>query len=150
MMPKKKKMKTISLSNRQEHYLEAIYQIAAQKGAARPKDISRRLNVTHSSVTAVIQKLADLKFINYAPYEVITLTPTGEQKAKAVHRQKEILRDFYIKVLDVDREIAETACRSENKVPETILEKISELVRFFENRPEGTSAWISWRAGGST
>ena len=40
-----------ALTASMEDYLEAIFYIVAEKGAARAKDISKRLKVNHSSVT---------------------------------------------------------------------------------------------------
>ena len=44
-----KKQETLTAS--QEDYLEAIFHIAAEKQAARAKDIAKKLNVKASSVT---------------------------------------------------------------------------------------------------
>ena len=43
--------KTEKLSASLEDYLEAIYQIIAEKSAARSKDVAERLEVAPSSVT---------------------------------------------------------------------------------------------------
>ena len=59
-----------------EDYLEAIFVIVARKQAVRAKDIARHLNVKNASVTRVAA-LAERGLINYAPYDVITLTPSG-------------------------------------------------------------------------
>ena len=58
-----------------EMYLKAIYQVVREKQAARAKDIAIRLNVNSSSVTAALKHLAGRGFINYEPYDIITLTP---------------------------------------------------------------------------
>ena len=57
-----------------EDYLEAIYHTVEAKGAARAKDIVMRLGVHNSSVTQALRSLSEKELINYAPYDVITLT----------------------------------------------------------------------------
>ena len=48
-----------ALSASMEDYLEAIFHVAAEKGAARAKDISKRMKVNSSSVTGALRALAD-------------------------------------------------------------------------------------------
>ncbi len=55
------------LSASLEDYLESIYVVAAEKGAARPKDLAERLNVKPASVTGALRHLAGRKLINYTP-----------------------------------------------------------------------------------
>jgi len=134
-----------SLSSKQEIYLEAVYRISARKGAARPKDICSTLHVTNSSVSAAMQKLADLKLINYAPYEIITLTPEGVERAVEVAQRRTVLQDLCTQVLDLDRQTASAVCRTAVHVPPFLLKRIAEFVRFFEALPAGKAAWARWR-----
>ena len=76
-----------SLSASLEDYLEAIYHIVAEKQAARTKDISQRLKVNNSSVTGALRALAERQLVNYAPYEVITLTASGKKIARDIVRR---------------------------------------------------------------
>ena len=62
------------LSSNMEDYLEAIYHISSKKQAARAKDISDRLKVNKSSVTGALRSLSEKGLVNYAPYDLITLT----------------------------------------------------------------------------
>jgi len=81
---------TDTLTASLEDYLEAIFHIIAEKQAVRPKDIAKRLKVSNSSVTGALRSLADKELINYAPYDVISLTPSGETAAKDVIRRHEL------------------------------------------------------------
>jgi len=112
------------LSASLEDYLEAIYHVVEAKQAARAKDIAARLHVSGSSVTGALHALAKREFINYAPYDVITLTPEGRRIAEDVVRRHRVLRTFFTRVLDVaDDEADEAACRMEHAVPRSILER---------------------------
>lgn len=135
---------TREISASLEDYLEAIFHIAAEKGAARAKDISRRMKVNSSSVTGALRALAERALVNYAPYDVITLTPKGTRIAKDVIRRHEILRDFFVKVLAVEEaEAEEGACKMEHAVPRSILERLVEYIDFLESCPRAGTTWIS-------
>lgn len=135
---------TNSLTASLEDYLEAIFQIIEEKQAVKPKDIARRLNVGNSSVTGGLQALAKKNLINYAPYEVITLTPSGKTAAKDIIRRHEVLSDFFTKVLAVDEvEADKAACQMEHSITREILERFVEFVEFVEICPRGGEKWIT-------
>ena len=135
---------TKSLTASLEDYLEAIFHVAAEKGAARAKDISKRMKVNSSSVTGALRSLAERGLVNYAPYDIVTLTPKGMRLAKDVIRRHEVLRDFFVKVLAVDEaEGEEGACKMEHAVPRNILERLVQYVDFLDSCPRAGSKWIS-------
>lgn len=132
-----------ALSASLEDYLEAIFHIAAEKQVARAKDIAARLGVKNSSVTGALRMLAVRGLINYAPYDLITLTPGGAVAAKEVIRRHEALRDFFVKVLNVDLKTAdEGACKMEHAIPLPILERFIEFVEYVETCPSPGAKWI--------
>ena len=77
---------TMKLSASLEDYLEAIFHLVAEEQVARARDIAKRLKVGQSSVTGALHALAEKGLVNYAPYEVITLTHKGEAAAREVVR----------------------------------------------------------------
>lgn len=127
-----------------EDYLEAIFQIIAEKEAVRPKDIAGRLKVSNSSVTGALRALAERRLINYAPYDVISLTAEGRAAAGDVARRHEILRDFFVNVLAVEPSDAdEAACKMEHSIPRSILNRFVQFAEFTEVCPRGGDRWIS-------
>ena len=127
-----------------EDYLEAIFHIIAEKQAVRPKDIAKRLKVSNSSVTGALRSLADKGLISYAPYDVISLTSDGKTIATDVIRRHEVLRDFFVKVLAVEKEEADAAaCRMEHSIPQVILERFIEFAEFIEVCPRAGAKWIT-------
>lgn len=132
-----------SLSASLEDYLEAIYHIINEKQAARVKDITRRLKVKASSVTGALRTLSEKNLVNYAPYEIITLTPAGRAYALDVVKRHEALRDFFIKVLSIDYQEADSAaCEMEHCITRHILERFIDFVDFVENCPRAGNKWI--------
>lgn len=131
------------LSSSMEDYLEAIFHIAEKKQAARAKDIADRLSVNNSSVTGALRSLSEKGFINYAPYDLITLTDKGKVHALSVVRRHKALKDFFIRVLCADKEEAEdTACKMEHAISPDILERLIRFVEFVETCPRGGVEWI--------
>jgi DtxR family Mn-dependent transcriptional regulator len=127
-----------------EDYLEAIFWIITAKGVARVKDIAKTLSVKASSVTDALRTLAKKNYINYTPYEVITLTSEGEKLAKSVVRRHQILKDFFTNVLAVDEKLAdEGACKMEHNIDHQIVEKLVSFMEFIEICPRGGQKWIN-------
>ncbi len=125
-----------------EDYLEALFHIIEQKQAARAKDIAKRLNVSGPSVTGALKLLSEKELINYAPYDIITLTEKGKEVAEDVIRRHETLREFFVKVLSVDEPAAEeAACRMEHEIPRAILERLIHFIKFVEACPLGKMKW---------
>jgi len=130
------------LSSSLEDYLEAIYHIVNEKHAAKARDIAKRLNVNSSSFTGALQSLAKRELVNYAPYDLITLTPEGMRIAEDVVRRHETLYKFFVNVLNVDKvEAEEAACKMEHAVSPNILERLVQFVNFVEACPIGGALW---------
>ncbi len=132
------------LTASQEDYLEAIYHISAAKMASRAKDISTRLNVRASSVTGALKTLGKLGLINYAPYDLITLTDEGRVVAEEIVRRHEALEHFLVNVLGVDqKEADEAACKMEHSVPKEIVDRFVKYAEYVEKCPKGGITWNS-------
>ena len=136
--------KTKRLSASMEDYLETIYHIISEKQVARAKEIASKLKVSSSSVTEAFRSLSQKGLINYAPYEVITLTPAGKNAAEDVIRRHQALKKFFIRVLAVDEKTAEGgACRIEHAAPREIIDRLTQFVNFIEKCPEDGSNFIN-------
>ena len=132
-----KKALTASL----EDYLEAIYHIIREKQAARVKEIAKRLKVNNSSVTGALKTLSKKGLLNYAPYDVITLTDKGEEAALDVIRRHEILKKFITDILCIEGSAADdAACTMEHAVTPEVLERIVRFVEFTEICPRSGKA----------
>lgn len=125
------------LSASLEDYLEAIFWAVAANGTARARDIARKLKVKASSVTTALQALAERKYINYTPYEAITLTREGFEEAARVAQQHQILRSYFVELLGIDEAMAEQgACRVEHDMPPAIIERLAQFHEFIKTLPE--------------
>lgn len=126
-----------------EDYLEAIFHVVAEKRAARAKDISKRLKVNSSSVTGALRALAERSLINYAPYDLITLTSEGTRLATEIVRRHEVLCEFFVAVLDLDEKEAEkAACRMEHAMSREVFERFIRFIEFMEVCPRAGTGWV--------
>jgi DtxR family Mn-dependent transcriptional regulator len=131
------------LSASLEDYLEAIFWIIQSKGASRAKDIAERLGVKASSVTGALQALKEKKYVNYVPYDIVTLTARGLKIAEKVVRRHQILQEFFVEVLGIDADIAdEGACKLEHGIPLPIVEKLVDFMEFVEVCPRAGKDWV--------
>ncbi|OVE80746.1 hypothetical protein BVY04_05240 [bacterium M21] len=119
------------LSASLEDYLETIYLIEQEKQAARAKDIVVRLGVSNASVTGALRVLGQKKLVNYAPYDLVTLTPAGRRLAQDVMRRHDTLKGFLNSILNVEEEAAdEAACQLEHAISADILCRLTAFVEF--------------------
>jgi len=136
--------KELKLSASLEDYLEVIYDIVRHKQAARAKDIADRLHVRAPSVTGALRLLSEKGLINYAPYDIITMTRDGERIARDVTRRHEALKTFFTKILCVDeQEAGDIACRLEHEISPNILKRLKKIVDFIDQCPRAGWQWIN-------
>jgi DtxR family Mn-dependent transcriptional regulator len=131
-----------NLSASQEDYLEAIFHIEEKKRAARAKDIVERMGVHNSSVTQALRALADKGLVNYAPYDLVTLTEEGRCRASDVVRRHRAVRQFLIEILGIAPDRAEAdACRLEHSISGEVLARLGDLMAFQVAHPRLACRW---------
>lgn len=114
-----------------EDYLEAIYNIEQKYNAARVRDIASRLNVRAASVTGALKSLSEKGFINYTPYQYITLTKRGKIQAREIAQKHKLIKRFFIDVLAIDEEVADYgACGTEHRIPKVIIDRMVDFTNF--------------------
>ncbi|MFD1422229.1 transcriptional regulator MntR [Laceyella sacchari] len=77
-----------------EDYLENIYKLIEQKGYARVSDIAEALEVHPSSVTKMVQKLDQNKYLVYEKYRGLVLTSKGKKIGKRLMDRHQLLEEF--------------------------------------------------------
>lgn len=129
---------TLSLTNSQEDYLEAIAELQKLKKVVRVKDLANTLGVKASSVSNALKNLAKSGLIAHQKYDYVELTPKGEEKANLIQRRHQILKKFLTEVLLVKDELANLdACKLEHTISEDTLMRVVDFIEFIsENREE--------------
>ncbi|MCH2132125.1 MAG: manganese-binding transcriptional regulator MntR [Phycisphaerales bacterium] len=90
------KTRTDHASETAEDYVEAIEDILGQQDSCRVKDLAQRMEVSHVTVTRILQRLASEGLVTKEPYGPVSLTPTGKQMAQASRRRHELLLEFLL------------------------------------------------------
>ena len=129
-------VETNRLSESEEGYVETIYSLVKEYGYARVADIAASLNVKPPSVTNMIQKLGEQKFVTYKRYRCVVLTTKGKQLAEALERRHQALKSFLI-MIGVSEENADIdACEIEHKINRETAKKLSKFVEFVQSAPQ--------------
>jgi Mn-dependent DtxR family transcriptional regulator len=92
-------------TDRMEDYLEVIYELIQQKGYATTADISKYLNVSSPSVTKMVKKLGENRYLVYEKYRGLSLTTEGIHIAKNMQEKHSLFVEF-LKIIGVDDETA--------------------------------------------
>jgi len=91
--------------------------------------IAAALNVTSSTVTAMVKTLADSGLVTYEPYSGVRLTPAGRKLAAHVLRRHRLLELFLVQVVGLDwSEVHAEAEQLEHAVSERVIDRIDELL----------------------
>ena len=77
-----------------EDYLEAIWNLKDEKGYVKAKDIADKLEVTRPSVSEMIKKLSEKKYIIYEKYGGIIFTGKGKKLAQEIKKRHTLLTEF--------------------------------------------------------
>ncbi len=138
----------MDLSASLEDYIETIYHIVEEKQVARAKNIADHLGVSRASVTEALRALSSKGLINYAPYEVITMTASGREVAEDVIFRHTTLKNFFTQILTIDNETAEEgACKIEHAAPPQVISRMIDFMKFVESSPQVDKGFIdSFRA----
>jgi Mn-dependent DtxR family transcriptional regulator len=136
---------TTSPSQSAEDYLERIYALIEEKGYARVVDIASSLKVKQASVTSMVQKLAELGFLNYEKYRGLVLTEKGRTVACRIKKRHQTLARFF-SLFGLDEQTQQQDIEGiEHHLSAETVEVLSDLARFFEEHPEMLKAFLKSR-----
>ena len=130
------KTKRVSSTTREEDYLEVIAELVELKGYATTLDISRYMNVSPPSVTKMLQKLDEKKYIEYEKYHGINLTNNGKQVADSIRRRHSTLLEFF-EILNIGKEIANQATEGlEHHLNAKTIRQLRKYITFLKSNPK--------------
>lgn len=118
-----------------EDYIEQIYLLIEEKGYARVSDIAENLSVHPSSVTKMVQKLDQEKYLIYEKYRGLVLTPNGKKIGKRLVYRHELLEQL-LRIIGVKQEnIYRDVEGIEHHLSWDAIDRIGDLVQFFNDSP---------------
>lgn len=110
-----------------EDYLEFIHNTILEKKEIKAINISKAFNISRPSVSEALIRLADMDLIIYEGRKGIKITKKGIEQAKKTVKKHQILSDFFVEILKIDREQAEkNACKIEHVIDDEIIEKMKK------------------------
>ena len=128
-----------------DDYLEQISHLIEEKGYARPIDISKKLGISQASVTNMLQRLDTEGLVTHVKYRGTTLTPQGQDIAKAIIDRHETLTRF-LELFDIDQEtIYRDVEGMEHHVSRATLEAVRAVANHLQNHPKTLQAIKSSR-----
>jgi Mn-dependent DtxR family transcriptional regulator len=119
-----------------EDYLENIYKLIEQKGYARVSDIAEALEVHPSSVTKMVQKLDQSKYLVYEKYRGLVLTPKGKKIGKRLVDRHLLLEEFLRLIGVEEQQIYQDVEGIEHHLSWNSITCIENLVDFLQKNPE--------------
>ncbi len=87
------------ISRAMEDYLKAIYQSTSNENKVSTSNLAQQMNCSPASVTNMLQKLSELKLVEYEPYQGATLTVAGRKLALEVLRHHRLIELYLADVL---------------------------------------------------
>jgi len=126
------------LSASAEDYLKAIYAIGKAQGPVTISALAERLGITPPSVSGMVRRLAEQKFLVHEPYHGVTLTELGRHKALETLRRHRVIETYLAAILGYswDRVHAE-AERLEHAASDELIDRMAEALGEPTTDPHG-------------
>lgn len=119
-----------------EEYLEALYSLTSAEPATT-SSISRKLHIAPASVTEMMQKLADEGYVNYKPYQGVTLTSKGFEIAEKMTRKHRLLERFLHDVLHIGNDkVHKEACELEHGLSDETARALCQTLKAPDKCPD--------------
>jgi len=122
-----------------EDYLKAIYTLGRESaGRASTSAIAERMDVSAASATNMMQRLAEMKLVDYVPYKGVSLTEAGEKIALEVIRHHRLIELYLAEALGYAwDEVHEEAERLEHVISEEFEDRIDAMLGHPTTDPHG-------------
>ncbi|HET6637328.1 MAG TPA: metal-dependent transcriptional regulator [Gemmatimonadota bacterium] len=123
-----------------EDYLKVIYTLVRERGEERASTsaISERMDVSAASATNMMQKLADMRLVEYVPYRGVALTDAGEKIALEVIRHHRLIELYLSEALGYSWDaVHDEAERLEHVISEEFEDRIDAMLGHPTTDPHG-------------
>ena len=127
------------ISHTEENYLKSIYLLAhPERGKIPNFSIAQHLNINPATVTEMLKKLAEKKWIDYSRADGATLTAAGQLLALHVIRKHRLWETFLVQHLNFTwDEVHEVAEQLEHIQSQKLLDQLSIFLGHPEFDPHG-------------
>jgi len=129
----------MSISITEENYLKAIYALSQSESGKIPNfSIAQNLDINPATVTEMLRKLAEKKWIDYTRTGGATLTEIGKSLALKVIRKHRLWETFLVQKMEFRwDEVHEVAEQLEHIQSEKLLDQLDRFLGFPKFDPHG-------------
>jgi DtxR family Mn-dependent transcriptional regulator len=123
-----------------EDYLKVVYTLVREGGEERASTsaIAERMEVSAASATNMMQKLADMRLVEYVPYRGVSLTEGGEKIALEVIRHHRLIELYLAEALGYSWDtVHDEAERLEHVISEEFEDRIDAMLGHPTTDPHG-------------
>lgn len=123
----------------EENYLKVIYHLTfTSKEGVSTNAIAQKMQTKASSVTDMLKKLSDKKWVIYQKYQGVSLTNEGLFEAKMIVRKHRLWEVFLVDKLKFSwDEVHEIAEELEHIQSNVLINKLEEFLGFPKKDPHG-------------
>ena len=126
------------LSESAENYLKAIYRLSSSDTIIKPKTLMEYIPHAPSTVTLILQRLAQKGYIEYQKYKGVRLTERGMRRAARVLRAHRLLEVFFFNFLKLDFvKVHIEACKAEHVFTSETIDNLEIFLNFPKKCPHG-------------
>jgi DtxR family Mn-dependent transcriptional regulator len=122
----------------EENYLKCIWHLSLNDESVTTNQIAAAIHTRAASVTDMLKKLADKELINYAKYQGVTLTKSGEKIALQIVRKHRLWEYFLVEKLNFKwDEVHEVAEELEHISSQELVERLDTFMNYPRFDPHG-------------
>ena len=132
------------LSKSLENYLFTINKLLKKGVNLTPKELGAELGFKKASTLEAVKILQKKKFVNYFPYQPISLTENGKKYVKKIEEKREIISKFLNEFLFMENKaLSETVMSIEYNADDFFVSRLKSFLDFLEFCPDGAPNWFS-------
>lgn len=123
----------------EENYLKTLYILASGRGEVNVNELSKELGIKMPTVTSMMKKLAEKKFVLYESYKPLRLTEKGKKEAGLIIRKHRLTEMFLVEKMNFGwEEVHDIAEQIEHIRSPEFFEKMDELLGYPKMDPHGS------------
>lgn len=127
------------ISQTEENYLKAIYNLTSLKGEASVNDISKQLDIKMPTVNSMMKRLAEKELVVYESYKPLKLTAEGKKQAALIIRKHRLTEMYLVEKMGFGwDEVHHIAEQIEHIQAPEFFEKMDELLGYPKVDPHGS------------
>lgn len=123
----------------EENYLKALFMLSQKSKDVSVNELSKELDITMPTVTAMMKRFAKKKWVIYESYKPIRLSEKGKKEAALIVRKHRLTEMFLVDVMDFGWEyVHEIAEQIEHIESPMFFDQMDKMLNFPKVDPHGS------------